>query len=116
MLSTRVKVQQGTVLGCEELLPNGKKYIRFSGIPYANFPSRFQPSQKLTKFDTAEIDCTEERDPCFHRSTLTKKFVGSEDCLNLNVYVPVRNGSRKLTVMVYIHGGSLKYESNTRQL
>lgn len=115
MPSTRVKVEQGTVLGCEELLPNGEKYIRFSGIPYAE-SSRFQPAQRLTKFKTSEIDCTEERDACFHRSTLTKKFVGSEDCLNLNVYVPVRNSSRKLTVMVYIHGGSLKYESNTREL
>lgn len=119
MLSTKVRVSQGIVRGCEELLPNGKKYLRFSGIPYAKAPVnelRFQPPQRLIKFDEDEIDCTEERDACFHKSTLTRSFVGSEDCLNLNVYVPQTSGSEKLSVMFYIHGGALKYDSNSKQL
>lgn len=119
MSSNKVKVEQGTVCGIEESLPDGRKYLRFSGIPYAKPPVnelRFQPPQKLLKFDKPEIDCTEERDCCFHKSTLTKEFIGSEDCLNLNVYVPKHRGSKKFTVMVYIHGGAMKYESNSKQL
>lgn len=104
MSSAKIKVKQGTVRGCEEKLPNGKIYLRFSGIPYAKPPInelRFRSPQKLEKFDQEEIDCTRERDPCFHKSTLTRQYIGSEDCLNLNIYVPAKTDtSEKLTVMV----------------
>lgn len=117
---TRVRVKQGIVLGCEEKLPNGKSYLRFSGIPYAKPPInelRFKSPQKLLKFVNDEINCKQEGDACFHKSTLTREYVGSEDCLNLNVYVPVQNDpTEKFTVMVYIHGGGLKYDSNSKQL
>ncbi|CRK95772.1 CLUMA_CG009229, isoform A [Clunio marinus] len=120
MTSTKIKLSQGVVRGCREELPNGKSFLRFSGIPYAKPPInelRFKSPQKLLKFEEDEIDCTKERDACFHRSTITKKHVGSEDCLNLNVYVPEnRKSSEKFAVMVYIHGGGLKYDSNSRQL
>ena len=120
MSSIKVKVKQGIVRGCEEKLPNGKAFLRFSGIPYAKPPInelRFKSPQKLEKFEEAEIDCTRERDACFHKSTLTRDYVGSEDCLNLNIYVPKQVDSQeKLTVMVYIHGGALKYDSNSKSL
>ena len=120
MLSTRVKVTQGFVRGVEEKLPDGRGFLRFSGIPYAEPPVgelRFQPPKKLLKFSDYEIDCTKERDACYHKSTISKKYVGSEDCLNLNVYVPLQSDNKKkLTVMVYIHGGGLKYDSNSKEL
>lgn len=120
MSSTRVKVNQGVVRGCEEVLPNGGKFLRFSGIPYAKSPVnelRFKSPQKIVNFDQDELDCTRERDPCIHKSTLTRQYVGSEDCLNLNVYVPSQSSpAEKLAVMVYIHGGGFKYDSNTRQM
>lgn len=110
MISNYVKVNQGIVKGVEESLPNGNKFMRFLGIPYAKPPInelRFQPPQKLIKFNESEIDCTKERDACFHKSTIDGKYTGSEDCLNLNVYVPQKSSPEKLTVMVYIHGGEL---------
>lgn len=117
---TRVKVNAGIVRGCEEELPDGRKFLRFSGIPYAKPPInelRFRSPQMLLKFDESELDCTIERDACFHKSTLTRQYVGSEDCLNLNVYVPKTDDStRKFAVMVYIHGGGFKYDSNTKQM
>lgn len=120
MLSIKVRVSQGVVRGCEEKLPDGRSFLRFSGIPYAKPPIgklRFRSPQKLEKFDEEELDCTRERDACFHKSTLTRELIGSEDCLNLNVYVPKSSSSSKrLTVMVYIHGGALKYDSNSREL
>ena len=109
MSALRVKVNQGVVRGCEEKLPDGRSYLRFSGVPYAKPPLgdlRFRSPQKLLKFDQEELDCTRERDACYHKSTLNKQYVGSEDCLNLNVYVPkCKEQGKKLAVMVYIHGG-----------
>jgi carboxylesterase type B len=109
MSSFRVKVEQGVVLGCEEELPDGRTFLRFSGIPYAKKPInelRFRDPQKLEKFEKAEIDCTTEGDACLHRSIYLQEEIGSEDCLYLNVYVPKCSSSAgKLAVMVYIHGG-----------
>lgn len=120
MSPVKVQVNQGIVCGCEEQLPNGKTFLRFSGIPYSSSPInelRFRSPQKLIKFDQHELDCTTERDACIHKSTLTGKYVGSENCLNLNVYVPVQdNTTNKLSVMVYIHGGALKYDSNSKEM
>lgn len=100
----RVKLEQGIVRGCEERLPDGRSFQRFSGIPYAQPPVnelRFQSPRKLEKFKQEEIDCTREGDPCFHRSPIQQKYIGSEDCLNMNIYVP-SNPARadKLPVMV----------------
>lgn len=116
----RVKVNQGTIRGCQEKLPNGEAFQRFSGIPYAKPPInelRFRSPQKLLKFQQEEIDCTREGDPCFHKSPIWKKFVGSEDCLNLNVYVPsTAHATNKLPVMVFIHGGGFAFDSGSRDL
>ena len=116
----RVKVNQGVVRGCEEKLPDGKPFLRFSGIPYAKPPInelRFKSPQKLLKFNRDEIDCTRERDVCFHKSPVWLRFQGSEDCLNLNVYVPTDyDSSKKLPVMVFIHGGAFSFDSNRRDL
>lgn len=114
-----VKVEQGIVKGCIEKLPDGRSFNRFSGIPYAQPPTnelRFRSPQKLLKFDSDEIDCTRERDASFHRSSIWKKFVGSEDCLNLNVYVPETDTSKRLPVMLFIHGGGYMFDSNSRDL
>lgn len=116
----KVKVNQGVVRGCEEKLPDGRPFQRFSGVPYAKPPInelRFRSPQKLLRFEQDEIDCTRERDPCFHKSPIWKKFVGSEDCLNMNIYVPSDvDPAKKLAVMVYIHGGGLSFDSNSRDL
>lgn len=116
----KIKVIQGIVRGCEEKLPNGNTFQRFSGIPYAKPPInrlRFKAPQKLLKFDHNEIDCTRERDKSYHKSPILKRYLGSEDCLNLNVYVPTTASStQKLPVMVFIHGGGLVFDSNSRDL
>jgi carboxylesterase type B len=106
MYNTTVKVEQGVVVGCIEELPNNGRYLRFSGIPYAKPPInelRFRSPQKLERFDTAKIDCSKEGDDCFQKSIFTMNFVGSENCLYLNVYVP-ETSFKKLAVMVWIHG------------
>jgi carboxylesterase type B len=117
MDTVRVKVSQGVVRGCEEKLPNGRTFLRFSGIPYAKPPInelRFRSPQKLLKFVEDEIDCTIERDACFHRSIYHLDEIGSEDCLHLNVYVPSDvDPIKKFPVMVYIHGGAFSFDSSS---
>lgn len=116
----KVQVNGGIVKGCLEKLPNGRKFMRFSGIPFAKKPVgnlKFRAPQKLLKFDSDELDCTRERDACFHKSTIRRKFIGSEDCLNLNVYAPAdRDSSTKKAVMVFIHGGGFMMDSNSVDL
>lgn len=116
----KVNVNQGVVKGCEEKLPNGRSFFRFSGIPYGAPPInelRFRSPQKLLKFDKGEVDCTRERDVCFHKSPVWLRFYGSEDCLNLNVYAPADyDSTKKLPVMVFIHGGAFSFDSNRRDL
>lgn len=117
MSSNKVKLKQGVVRGCEESLPDGRCYLRFSGIPYAKPPInelRFKSPQKLEKFDQDEIDCTRDRDACLHMNVYTNEIVGSEDCLYLNVFVPPKaDPAKKLPVMFYIHGGGFSFDSST---
>lgn len=110
MNAVRVQLSQGIVRGFKEKLPDGRVFKRFSGIPYAKPPInelRFRSPQKLVKFNESEIDCTQERDACFHRHIFEQTMVGSEDCLYLNVYVPPidERPKTRLAVSVYIHGG-----------
>lgn len=116
----RVRVSQGVVRGCIEKLPDGRPFQRFLGIPYAKPPInelRFRSPQKLLQFDQEEVDCTREKSACFHKSAFYRKYVGSEDCLNLNLYVPVcEDRQRKFAVMVFCHGGGLVFDSNSRDL
>lgn len=107
MRGLNVRIIQGIVKGSKEKLPNGKNFLRFSGIPYAKKPInelRFKSPQKLIKFDKHEIDCTKEGNECFHKSTISGDYVGSEDCLYLNVYVPEQENISRLAVMVFLHG------------
>jgi carboxylesterase type B len=106
-----VKLNQGIVKGCRESLPSGRKFQRFTGIPYAKPPIgelRFKAPKKLEKFEFDEIDCTKEGNASFHRSSFSREILGSEDCLILNVFVPENTSSKKLPVMFFIHGGELR--------
>ncbi|CAG9800585.1 unnamed protein product [Chironomus riparius] len=112
----QLKIHQGTVKGVIENLANGKSFYRFSGIPYARNPEgklRFKAPEKLLKFEKDVIDCTREGSACFHQSTVTGNYIGSENCLNLNVYAPADAKFKKLPVIVFIHGGGFMLDSNS---
>lgn len=62
----------------------------------------------MSKFKENPLDCSKERDFSHHKDLITSEFVGSEDCLHLNVYSPLppdEQNVKKLAVMVWIHGG-----------
>ncbi|XP_037041278.1 esterase E4 isoform X1 [Bradysia coprophila] len=112
--SPQITLNQGTVIGVEEKLPNGNAYYTYKGIPYAEPPLgklRFKDPIPLSKFSENILDCTKERDVSHHKDLVSAEYVGSENCLHLNVYSPLppRDSSintSKLAVLVWIHGGA----------
>lgn len=59
------------------------------------------------------IDANEEKSACAGRNSLLKQFVGSDDCLYLNIFTKNLNPKKPQAVMVYIHGGGHNTGSNT---
>lgn len=106
-----VNVEQGVVSGVKENASEGIQFYSFKGIPYAKPPERFKDAEKLDKFSVPVLDCSKERDVCFQKNTFGAGFIGSEDCLFLNVYSPKLpdDESKKLPVMVFIHGGAYQW-------
>lgn len=51
------------------------------------------------------IDADEEKPPCAARNSYTQKFVGSDDCLYLNIFTKNLSPKKPYAVMIYIHGG-----------
>lgn len=132
--SAQVLLNQGSVVGAEEKLPNDNFYYTYKGIPYAQSPVgnlRFevwiqlseiciwphchctysQDPIPLSKFSENVLECTKERDVSHHKDIISSEFIGSEDCLHLNVYSPlspndVRHLKKPLAVLVWVHGGA----------
>ncbi|KAG4070507.1 hypothetical protein HA402_005739, partial [Bradysia odoriphaga] len=51
------------------------------------------------------VDCDEEPSPCAALNSVSKRFVGSDDCLYLNIFTKNINPTKPSAVMVYIYGG-----------
>lgn len=85
--------------------------IIYTGIPYAAppvGPLRWMPPQPAAKF-VGVFGATDFGPPCVQPNFA----FGSEDCLNLNIYVPNgQNQDQPYPVMVWIHGGGLVTGAN----
>ncbi len=94
-----VKIESGLIAG--QLLPEGVK--AYLAIPYAARPvgdlrwREPQPVRPWTGIRTTDSYCA----PCAQKGNKS-----SEDCLYLNVWAPVKAPSKKMPVVVYIHGGA----------
>jgi para-nitrobenzyl esterase len=98
-----VVTQDGGVRGVERSQVN-----EFLGIPYAAPPVgdlRWRPPQVHAPWPVV-LDATKFRDHCAQSPHATGTPSTSEDCLFLNVYVPIGDDNAPRAVMVWIHGGS----------
>ena len=113
VISTKV----GTILGTvkeADIFGNPMKIYHYFGIPYAEAPTgdlRFKKPVPKTSLDSP-FYATKHGKACLQMLILPfpedKNISVGEDCLTLNVYVPVGpEGSQgNLAVMVWIHGGA----------
>ncbi|GJQ87338.1 Est-6 [Trypoxylus dichotomus] len=109
-----VSIEDGQIRGTFKKSFNGRKYMSFEGIPYAQ-----PPLQKLRFKEPEPV----EPWPGVLDATMTytclqlgqEGVIGQEDCLYLNVYVPREriNPEEKLDVIVHIHGGAFMLGSPT---
>jgi para-nitrobenzyl esterase len=87
----------------------GSLYV-FKGIPYAKPPVgtlRWKAPQPPDPW-TGERHATAFGPHCAQTGLTIAGFTGSEDCLTLNIWAPVRSTTALLPVFVYLHeGGNL---------
>jgi carboxylesterase type B len=113
-------IRQGQLKGVTGTDLNGERYYKFLGIPYAKppvGPLRFKAPQPAESWICIQ-DATKEGNPCLAPDPLTMKFLGSEDCLYLNVFTRElpRDGLSSKPVMVFIHGGGFTVGSGSEQM
>ena len=111
---TLLTIEKGEIIGSS----NNKTY-QWLGIQYGSIPDSSFRWKKASETEAWEgiHEALEFGNTCIQRGSLintTKRrnwgeLVGSEDCLYLNVWTPLNAlepSSRKIPVMVWIHGGS----------
>jgi para-nitrobenzyl esterase len=113
----KIKLDTGVISGraTGEL---GQEVYSYQGIPYAAPPVgnlRWKPPQPAASW-TGIRECTKYSlqpaqlpDPNITKEA--QKIGSSEDCLYLNVMTPAKKATDKLPVMVWFHGGGLRYGS-----
>lgn len=96
----------GAVSGAVDTLPyTGEPVFRYSAIPYAAPPVgalRFRPPQPFSCPWSGVLNGS-----LFSVECIQTSGSGTEDCLQLDVYVPANRSGAALPVFVYFHGGNL---------
>ncbi|CAL8118150.1 unnamed protein product [Orchesella dallaii] len=105
-----VSVTQGLVEGMTLISRLGKEYYGFKAIKYARVRQRFESPEKPDSWEGV-FHANETASPCFQFNIVTKRYVGVEDCLTLDIYTPKLDGS--LPVAFWIHPGGFQVGSGT---
>lgn len=101
---TVVKTSRGYIRGTTE-----KGSLVFKGIPYATPPTgdlRFKaPLPMPTWKDT--LSCTAFGNIAAQYNGASKSATGDENCLTLTLYTPALKPTKKMPVVVWVHGGGM---------
>lgn len=102
----------GVLAGKVDFSRDGRPFNSFMGIQYATVPERFQEAKLITSptWQGTYYNATSFGPSCAQDGYIGDAQ-GEDECLYLNVYVPLTNsgvGKRGLPVMVWIHGGGFR--------
>ncbi|XP_043470033.1 venom carboxylesterase-6-like isoform X1 [Leptopilina heterotoma] len=101
-----IEISQGKLVGTTMLSRNGRIFSAYLGLPYAQTPVgnlRFKRPLPAANWQGVKKATTHQN---FCPQLFLNIIIGSEDCLYLNVYSPLRTKNNTLLpVMVWIHGG-----------
>ena len=116
-----IKAPIGDISGMSMVTRHGRDIFAYKGIPYAQPPIgrlRFKRPQPFSGSAWQGVfKATNLAQKCVQQSPIDGSLEGSEDCLQLNVYVPKRDQNQgKLPVMVWIHGGGFITGDSTEEL
>ena len=117
-----VKLDIGYISG-NAVGQTGQEVYVYKGIPYAAPPIRdlrWKPPQPAAPWSGVRV-CSEfsiqaAQPPDIYANKKMQKLPSSEDCLYLNVLTPARKNTDKLPVMVWFHGGGLRYGNGNSSL
>nr|WCC58172.1 carboxylesterase [Pharsalia antennata] len=116
-----VELPEGKIRGQVLKSEHNKPYYAFQQIPYASPPVgtlRFKEPQAPKSWEEV-LNTTTNTVVCFQGNTknTAPNVEESEDCLYINVYTPLKPGSKAtaLPVMVWIHGGDFYHGDGTFQ-
>lgn len=104
--SSRVRVQAGWLQGTRD----GDGLERYLGVPYAEPPTgtrRWHPPEAIAPWKGVKT-AIQLPPRC---AQVGSEGPGSEDCLYVNVFKPIVSPAKRLPVLVYLHGGSLRVGS-----
>lgn len=118
----KVKLDTGYITGTT-VSQAGREIHLYKGIPYAASPIgewRWKPPQPATPWPGVRA-CTEfsiqaAQYVAPYSTDASKNKPSSEDCLYLNVLTPAEKAADKLPVMVWLHGGGLRYGNGNSAL
>ncbi|XP_057336401.1 uncharacterized protein LOC130674963 [Microplitis mediator] len=109
-----VQVEHGRLQGIRVSNIDKKNYYyAFRGIPYAKPPLgelRFKDSEPAEPWSGLK-DATKFGNVCAQKDFFTRRTLGNEDCLFLNVYTSDLKPDAPRAVMVWIHGGAFFFGS-----
>lgn len=117
-----VQTSSGKIKGAIVRTETGHEVVQYLGVPYGTppvgdlrfkLPRQVEPWSGVFHADKLAAACYQWKDdtfPGFNGSELWNANTPmSEDCLNLNIWVP--KGATNATVLVWIYGGSFIYGS-----
>ncbi|ODM90533.1 Esterase B1 [Orchesella cincta] len=86
--STKVQIAQGWLQGKQLRSREGKEFVGFMGIPFAQNPERFQPAKLPPPSWTGVRDATDYKEKCIQFNLTSQRTEGIEGCLYINVFTP----------------------------